>query len=215
MDHDSKMFCIQCVRGADGLACTGRAGACGKTAAAANAQDELTGAVIGLARAACSNPITEDTDRILLEGLYLTAAYASFDADEARRMTERVRAEKDRIAPGCRTCTARCGNTDDYDLARLWNAEPDIRSVKALILFVLRRMTARAYPAIPFDTKTMDTFYKALFVLAEDWSMEMFLPVMLELGAENFLPGPELPAFVSPNARTFLFANCGPRPVTA
>ena len=29
--------------------------------------------------------------------------------------------EKDRIAPGCAMCTARCGNTDDYDMERLWN----------------------------------------------------------------------------------------------
>jgi hydroxylamine reductase len=44
----SEMFCFQCEQTAG---CTGKAGVCGKTADVAGLQDELTGALIGLARA--------------------------------------------------------------------------------------------------------------------------------------------------------------------
>ena len=48
MDH--KMFCFQCEQTAGCVGCTGKAGVCGKTAEVAELQDELTGALIGLAR---------------------------------------------------------------------------------------------------------------------------------------------------------------------
>lgn len=48
----NSMFCFQCEQTAGCAGCTGCAGVCGKTAETANLQDELTGALIGLARAA-------------------------------------------------------------------------------------------------------------------------------------------------------------------
>ena len=47
MNH--KMFCFQCEQTAGCAGCTGKAGVCGKTADVAKLQDELTGALIGLA----------------------------------------------------------------------------------------------------------------------------------------------------------------------
>ena len=49
---DNKMFCFQCEQAAHCTGCTGSAGVCGKSAETANMQDELPGALIGLARAA-------------------------------------------------------------------------------------------------------------------------------------------------------------------
>ena len=45
------MFCYQCEQTAGCSGCTGKAGVCGKNAQVAALQDELTGALIGLARA--------------------------------------------------------------------------------------------------------------------------------------------------------------------
>ena len=50
----NEMFCFQCEQTANCSGCTGRAGVCGKSAATAHLQDELTGALVGLARAALS-----------------------------------------------------------------------------------------------------------------------------------------------------------------
>jgi hydroxylamine reductase len=47
----SNMFCFQCEQTAGGKACTNM-GVCGKTPAVSNRQDELTCALVGLARAA-------------------------------------------------------------------------------------------------------------------------------------------------------------------
>ena len=47
MEH--KMFCFQCEQTAGCSGCTGNAGVCGKSSATAALQDELTGALIGLA----------------------------------------------------------------------------------------------------------------------------------------------------------------------
>lgn len=48
---ENKMFCFQCEQTAGCTACTGAQGVCGKKADTAKLQDELTGALIGLARA--------------------------------------------------------------------------------------------------------------------------------------------------------------------
>ena len=48
----NEMFCFQCEQTANCSGCTGRAGVCGKSAATARLQDELTGALVSLARAA-------------------------------------------------------------------------------------------------------------------------------------------------------------------
>lgn len=47
---DKNMFCFQCEQTIGCSGCTGNSGVCGKTADTAKLQDELTGALIGLAR---------------------------------------------------------------------------------------------------------------------------------------------------------------------
>ena len=47
---EQTMFCFQCEQTAGCTGCTGARGVCGKTAQTARLQDQLTGALIGLAR---------------------------------------------------------------------------------------------------------------------------------------------------------------------
>ena len=47
---DKKMFCFQCEQTAGCTGCMGNAGVCGKDSTTAALQDELTGALIGLAK---------------------------------------------------------------------------------------------------------------------------------------------------------------------
>ena len=183
-----QMFCFQCEQTAGCTGCTGKAGVCGKSAPTAKLQDELTGALIGLARACSNNPKTEDTDRLILEGLFTTVTNVNFNEETLTQLIERVHAEKGRIVPSCAFCTSRCGNTDDYDMNSLWNAQEDIRSLKSLILFGIRGMAAYAYHAMVLGYTSEEVnsfFYKALFVLAEDWGMEELLPVVMETGKVN------------------------------
>ena len=117
---DKKMFCFQCEQTAGCSGCTGNAGVCGKDAETARLQDELTGALIGLARACGNNPKTENTDRVIIEGLFTCVTNVNFNAKTVEDMISAVREEKNRVVPYCRDCASSCGNTDDFDMENIW-----------------------------------------------------------------------------------------------
>lgn len=175
---DKNMFCFQCEQTAFGTGCTGRAGVCGKSAGAAKLQDALTGALIGLARTCQHAAPTDQTYRLLIEGLFTTVTNVNFDAATIQAMVDAVHTEK-----------ARLGGTDsDYDVQQIWSANEDIRSLKSLILFGMRGMAAYAYHALMLG-KTDDTvnafFIKGLAALGEDSDMDTLLPLVLETGKVN------------------------------
>ena len=185
---DTNMFCFQCEQTAGCTGCTGKAGVCGKSSSTARLQDELTGALIGLARVCQTNPRTKETDRLILEGLFTTVTNVSFNDETITGLISRVRRIKGFIAPGCACCSSHCGNTDDYDLNNIWDADPDVRSLKSLILFGLRGMAAYAYHAAMLGYQSDEVtsfFYRALAVLGEDFGMDELLPVVLEVGKVN------------------------------
>ena len=103
----SDMFCFQCEQTAGGTGCTGKAGVCGKKADTANLQDELTGALIGLARSAQNNEPTKSTHRAMLEGLFTTITNVDFDNERVKSQIEAVHSEKEKLMKGCGCCS--CG----------------------------------------------------------------------------------------------------------
>ncbi|MFW5646675.1 MAG: hydroxylamine reductase [Acetivibrio ethanolgignens] len=186
MEH--KMFCFQCEQTAGCSGCTGNAGVCGKTSRTAGLQDKLTGALIGLAKTCSSNPHTEETTKLIIQGLFTTITNVSFNDETIQQLIDEVQREKQRISPGCADCAARCGNTDDYDMEKLWTDNEDIRSLKSLILFGIRGMAAYAYHALVLgysDAAVDAFFYKALSVVGYDMGMEELLPIALEVGEIN------------------------------
>ena len=185
---DNKMFCFQCEQTAGCSGCTGNAGVCGKDASTAKLQDELTGALIGLVKTCGSSTKTENTDRIIIEGLFTTITNVNFNNQTLQDMIDKVHNEKNIISPGCSACEARCGNTDDYDLNEIWNANEDIRSLKSLILFGIRGMAAYAYHAMVLgytDDTVNEFFYKALSYISFDLDESQLLPVVMEVGEVN------------------------------
>lgn len=96
-------------------------------------RDALLGALVGLARSTVNEPKTEDTDRVLAAGLQL-AAEPNAAESALLRMTDIVEAEKHRVAPNCAACAMPCGNTSNYDLARLWGAPAEICALKVRLL---------------------------------------------------------------------------------
>ena len=98
---DKKMFCFQCEQTVGCTGCTGNAGACGKKADTARLQDELTGALISLARAVDSAAtISKRTGQIIIEGLFTTVTNVNFDNASIENMIQKVRAEKERRYSG-------------------------------------------------------------------------------------------------------------------
>ena len=186
MEH--QMFCFQCEQTAGCSGCTGAKGVCGKTAEIARLQDQLTGALIGLARTTDGNQPTARTWHLMMEGLFTTVTNVNFNEATLREQIRLVHEEKARLAPGCLGCGDPCGRTEDYDMAELWNAQEDIRSLKSLILFGVRGMAAYAHHAmvLGYEDEDVNRFLaRALFAVGEDWSMEELLPIVMEVGKQN------------------------------
>jgi hydroxylamine reductase len=186
---ENKMFCFQCEQTAGCKGCMGNAGVCGKQADTANLQDELTGALIGLARATDGHTHpTKETYGILIEGLFTTITNVSFDDDAITKEINKAHAEKEKLVPRCSECNDPCGRNDDYAMKKLWNDNEDIRSLKSLILFGLRGMAAYAYHArmLGYIDEDVDHFFaEGLFAIGEDLTQEQLLPKVLKVGEIN------------------------------
>ncbi len=175
MEHN--MFCFQCEQTAGCTGCTGRAGVCGKQADTANLQDELTGALIALARTIQGKQtISAQISKHIVDGLFTTVTNVNFNDVTIRQRIDAIHRE---LPAG----------TADYDMKKVWDAQEDIRSLKSLILFGIRGMAAYAYHAmiLGYTDAQLDAFFvKALCAVGEDtWGMDELLPIVLEVGEKN------------------------------
>ena len=200
MDH--KMLCFQCEQTAGCTGCTGNTGVCGKTADVAKLQDELTGALIGLARVMNSGaeiPVGHprmmdgsadaDTDTwcLIIEGLFTTVTNVNFNEKTLRELITRVQDKKASLM-SVRSVSATSVPTDDYDMEKIWNAQEDIRSLKSLILFGIRGMAAYAHHALVLgytDEEVNCFFVKALCAISDNSGMDELLPIVMEVGEKN------------------------------
>mgnify|MGYP003594141954 CR=1 FL=1 len=98
MTDANAMFCFQCEQTIGCSGCTGAAGACGKQASTAQVQDELTGALVGLARTVRAAGVTGDArraaDDLVMEGLFATLTNVDFDDAELESLVRLARAQK-------------------------------------------------------------------------------------------------------------------------
>ena len=188
---ENKMFCYQCEQTAGCTGCTGNAGVCGKSANTARLQDELTGALIGLARAVEGNEhlVNEEMNQLVLEGLFTTVTNVNFNDETLKILIYKIENAKKKLVPNCFTCSGSCGRNDNFDMNTLWTTDEDVRSLKSLILFGIRGMAAYAYHAsvLGYTDETISKFfYKALFAIGmKDWGMDKLLPIVLEVGKVN------------------------------
>ena len=191
IDMENKMFCYQCEQTAGCTGCTGNAGVCGKSANTARLQDELTGALIGLARAAEGNEhlVNEEMNQLVLEGLFTTVTNVNFNDETLKILIYKIENAKKKLVPNCFTCSGSCGRNDNFDMNTLWTTDEDVRSLKSLILFGIRGMAAYAYHAsvLGYTDETISKFfYKALLAVGmKDWGMDELLPIVLEVGEVN------------------------------
>ena len=186
---EKKMFCFQCEQTAGCAGCMGKVGVCGKTADMAKLQDKLTGALVGLARATeGAVSVTEQTYRVIIEGLFMTLTNVNFDEEAIKQQISLVHREKENLVPQCGSCKAPCGHSEDYNLEELWDANENIRSLKSMILFGLRGMAAYAYHATVLgytDTEVNHFFCEGLFRIGQDLTVEELLPIALKVGEVN------------------------------
>ena len=141
-------------------------------------RDQLTGALIGLARDTEGNDhmITGSTAHALVEGLLTVSNAENLDREVLLTMTETVTAEKQKLVPECFRCACPCGRTFDYDMKNLQKAPENIRSLK---LQILSRCCDAA--ACRKD-EAASLLYRALYAVGmDDWDEEELLPIAREL----------------------------------
>ena len=146
---------------------------------------ELLGAAVGLVRAADSNSRTDEgTFALLIKAFSLLKQYAEAvcSADTVGEMTqaellksklpeavEKIHAEKHRLVPDCSSCAAPCGRTEDYDVRRIIDAPPEIRTAKlCLVQSLLNTAVGRPFG----DEKTFMCIARGIFMLGEDCTAE-------------------------------------------
>ena len=179
---DREMLQVQHAQIAGGTDSAEHVGYDGKRETTVRLQNELTGALIGLARAIDDPAVASaETWTIMTEGVLATAPDACLSDATLETLIQSVRAEKARLAPGCSSCTAPCGRTADYDMQALWNAEEEVRALKLRILADLREIAAHIAHAPTQQDEENDVYpllSEALFKIGYDESTEALLPTV-------------------------------------
>ncbi len=175
----NEMFCFQCQQTAHNTGCEGKVGVCGKKADTANYQDELVGALIGLAKSAESGRPTQQTDELMLKGLFTTVTNVNFNNETIKKLKTEIEKAKGRI---------NAERAEDYNMAELWDEHEDIRSLKSLTLFGVKGMAAYAYHAMVLgktDAEVNSFFYEALRSIAGEKNPDKLLALVLKTGEVN------------------------------
>jgi hydroxylamine reductase len=172
----SNMFCFQCEQTAGGKGCM-NAGVCGKKPDVANKHDQLTCALIGLARAADGKKVANEADELMMQGLFATVTNVNFAPDRIDELIEKITVQKEAL-----------GGAADFPVEELWNGDTDIVSLRSTLLFGIRGMAAYAWHAYVLGKKDPEVtawFYKGMKALAEDHSIEAWLGLLMEFGEIN------------------------------
>ncbi len=171
------MFCFQCEQTAGGKGCT-QSGVCGKKPEVSDKQDLLTGALIGLARAAEGKKTDTATDDLVMLSLFATVTNVSFDVSRLDAMIRQVRA-----------AAAALGKAPEFTPGELFNGNPDVVSLRSTLLFGLRGMSAYAWHAAALgvrDPEVIAWHYKGLREIGQDHDVAGWLALIMEFGKVNF-----------------------------
>ncbi len=171
------MFCYQCEQSANPAGCTVQ-GVCGKTAPVANKQDELTAALIGLARAGEAKGHSLEVTQMLKQGLFMCVTNVNFDEERVQAMIDKAHAMKEALDP----------TAQDFDWEALWTGDEDLVSLRSTLLLGMRGMAAYAWHASVLqyeDEEVNNWFYKGLVAIAGEHSVEEWLALLMEFGQIN------------------------------
>ena len=171
-----EMFCFQCQQAAGNTGCV-RVGVCGKQPETAGLQDDLVYGLIRLASAAeQSGKRTHTATRLMVDGLFTTLTNVNFDNKSIRRFTERVIAEEKELGG--------YGGT----VVELWKGDTDTVSLRSTLLFGLKGMSAYAHHSMNLgfeDKEVTEWFYKGLFEINREHTVEEWLALIMEFGQIN------------------------------
>lgn len=149
-------------------------------------ENKIISALIGLVGACNNNPQTENTDRVIIKALAFPQIQSEVAAETLRALIEEIHTEKYTIAPNCAVCQTPCGNTSDYDMNRIYNADTDVRDLKLKMLSALKELAADLYSRQKQDAlseESMEIFYKVLSYISFDMEKDSLITFWNEVQA--------------------------------
>jgi hydroxylamine reductase len=172
----NNMFCFQCEQTVGGKGCT-KVGVCGKQASTSNLQDDLTGALVGLARATYGKETSKNANELIMQSLFATITNVNFDDERLKELIRLVQEEKKLY-----------GDAEDMPGESLFAGNEDIVSLRSTLLLGMRGMAAYAWHAYILgheDKEVTAWFFKGMKALAEDHTVEEWLGLLMEFGHVN------------------------------
>jgi len=201
-----KMYCYQCQEAAKGIACEGAKGVCGVTAEVINIQDLSVHLLKGLAiysQKAKENNINTDKISVLMhQVLFTTITNANFTVKASVEQVKTILkyrnelktklAEKGVILEALPECATWEGEENEFEAksqtvnGKIDAPNEDIRSLRALVLYGLKGLTAYAEHAhvLGYDQEDINVFTeKALVSITNDnLTVEENIALVLETG---------------------------------
>lgn len=164
----------------------------GKASGITKLQNQLTGALIGLARSTEGNEhlVTSEINKLVLESLFATLTNVNFDEESLKEQIKKVHAAKEYLVPDCSKCVNACGRNDDYNLELLWEEQEDTRALKMRILTGIREIAAHANREEGTEDrykKIIGFIYKTLIVLGLEWETEELIQTVQKLEIKSGL----------------------------
>lgn len=192
------MFCWQCEQTAKGTGCT-VSGVCGKKPPCADAQDLLTCEASSLA--AVSDPKDKETVDLLTDALFTCVTNVDFDEKSVLKIVDKIREKREgKGAPLA------------ISPESLFHGDKNEVSLRSLLLFGLRGMSAYAHNARVFGARDEDVdaqIISGLKAVGESHTTEEWLDLIMKFGKDNFKCMQLLDT-----ANTTAFGNPAPAEVT-
>ncbi len=173
----SDMFCFQCEQTVQGKGCT-KKGVCGKEYTTSNLQDKLIEKLMALC-VASKDSSTKDVSDLIEDALFVTVTNVNFNDSDIEKWCDKVDALRKNYPA-----------VEEKALLDIWEGNEDIRSLKSLILFGIKGVSAYAHHArmLGFESKEVNDFFKkALITIYECNDMDELLKVTLETGSVNLV----------------------------
>lgn len=164
------MFCFQCEQTALGKGCTVM-GVCGKKEDTANLQDELVSLLVDIAN---NDERCEKNTETIIKGLFMTITNVNFDNKSIKNFIDDIKKNH--------------YSENSFDINSVWHSENNIKSLKSLILFGLKGMSAYAHHArvLGYKNDVVDSFfYEALQDISKDLSENELSSLVLKTGEVN------------------------------
>jgi hydroxylamine reductase len=185
----ANMLCFQCEQTVPKSGCTVR-GVCGKEASTALLQDELTYALIRLALTMEGEEMTDHAASLMMEGLFTTITNVNFADETIRRLIDLVNQTIDSYRPGNTGCGRCCMPELVIESpGQLFTGDPDVLSLRTLLILGLRGMAAYAYHAWVLgrkDSRVTEALFSDMREAGKRHTVDGWLKLLMKFGQDNY-----------------------------